>query len=296
MLRDLLILTSRRKKGFLKVFLKEKNKLYCTLRAKFLLINGTRHSKVESAEQLKKQKGQANYPIMKDKTIRNFIKQLNSQKNSENIYVQPLTSTVDYAHVWQNHLHPLSKVRKLDGPHAFYFIKNAQQEYVGAVSMMGSDLHWVILSKFRKQGHLTCALQQVILPHIFQDNRDEQRITIDQNMIGAKNYKASIKVARSIGFVETSFFDGKSELKILRTQFKDAPYIDGHYSNISQERLEILVESAREHIKALLKIESELEMRIGFSDDVEDILLLINETKKIPALIEDAYWSAIARQ
>lgn len=77
----------------------------------------------------------------------------------------------------------------------FFFIKNELNQYVGAVFDMYSDLHWYIVPQSRKQGHLTKALKESILPYLFNEERDRQRITIEKAAIGKKNYLNSKNVA-----------------------------------------------------------------------------------------------------
>lgn len=43
-----------------------------------------------------------------------------------------------------------------------------------------------------------------ILPHLFQDDIQEQRITINRKEIGEGSYNALVAIAKPVGFIETS--------------------------------------------------------------------------------------------
>ena len=227
---------------------------------------------------------------MTEKDLKRFINELNKNKAEEYIFLRPLTPGVDFATVWDHTIHPLTKVRSLFPPNSFYFIKNTDGYYVAAVSDMDYDLHWFVLPKYRGKGYLTNSLKSVILPHLFQDNRSEQRITVDKNAIGKKNYSASIKVAKALGFIQTSNWAGKTELKISNSNFARLPYIGGKNTTIPEERIKIIIARAKKIGKELFKIESELEMKMGFTDEIEKIKEIVVEVKRVPDLIHDAYW------
>lgn len=229
---------------------------------------------------------------MTEKNLKALIDHLNKGKASEYIFLRPLTETVDFAIVWDVITHPLTNSKSLFGPLNFYFIKNSEGIYVSTVADKGTDLHWYVLPKHRGKGHLINSLKTTILPHLFQDNRSEQRITIDINSIGKKNYAASMKVAQSVGFLQTRDMAGTIELKISNASFSEAPYLEGQNSQISEDRIKFLADRARELGKELMKIESELEMKIGFTFDVEEIKEIAQSVNKIPNLIHEARWSA----
>src|SRR5690606_7632934 len=100
----------------------------------------------------------------------------------------------------------------------FFFIKNNKGKYVGAVYDAFNDLHWYILEKERKKGHLTKALKEIIIPYIFlcEDfSREFQKISIAGGW-GDKDYENSRKVAENVGFkainkYETEFILNKED-------------------------------------------------------------------------------------
>lgn len=58
----------------------------------------------------------------------------------------------------------------------YFFIKNDNQ-CVGIIFDMDTDLHWFILKKYRRQGHLYNALQNSILPFLKSEGKNNQRCT-----------------------------------------------------------------------------------------------------------------------
>jgi hypothetical protein len=136
---------------------------------------------------------------MTEEEIKKYIDQLNNESHNESIFIRPISSLVDIAKVWPKQPE-LCESMNIDIPsYDFFFIKNKSSKYVGAVLDMNRDLHWFILKKHRKNGYLTNALKESILPYIFYKDREEQRITIDKN-IGKENYLDSKKVAIKLGF------------------------------------------------------------------------------------------------
>lgn len=222
------------------------------------------------------------------KQLNKFIRDLNLNKANEYVFLRPLTTTVDFAIVWDYTINPLTKIKSLFMPLPFYFIKNAENIYVAAVSDMCSDLHWLVLPKFRGNGYLTNALKETILPYLFQEKRGEQRITIDLNAIGIKNYNASLKVAKSLGFIESKNVNGKTEMTLSESVFSGVGFIKGQNSEIQEGRVKILKDRAREISKELLKIQSELEMKLGIKEDLNEIKEIAKMVEGIPNLIQDA--------
>ncbi len=135
---------------------------------------------------------------MKEEDIKKFIEIMNAGRNEETIFLRKINNNVEFAKVWE-------KEPELDDnpgceipSYKFFFIKNDNGKYIGAVLDMNRDLHWYILEGFRKNGYLTRSLREAILPYLFYDEfgeRNEQRITINKENIGKRNYINSKKVA-----------------------------------------------------------------------------------------------------
>ncbi|MVN22182.1 hypothetical protein [Mucilaginibacter arboris] len=178
----------------------------------------------------------------------------------------------------------------MDISRTFYFIKNTEGNYIGIVYNMNGDLHWLILPNYRGKGLLTNALSKTILPHIFQDNRKEQRITIDRERIGDLYYLASLKVALAVGFTIKENNARRTELTIERSKFEKVPFIDGINTSLSDNRKNKIVDKAREITFELFKITSELEMKKGFTYEVEEVKTIAESVKKATDIIYDICW------
>lgn len=199
---------------------------------------------------------------MSEKEIKKYIRRINQNKGSESIFTRELNKEVEIARVW-------SKQPKLndeiEGDFSsyisnFFFIKNKDGKCIGAVVDMIQDLHWYILKDYRKQGHLTRALQSSIIPYIFyeENKRSVQKITIEKG-IELKNYKNSKKVAMNLGFKPTNYEETEFELNVndFNWEFDN---INEKNKGVSNERLEVLRKKSAYAYKILLKISDELIM------------------------------------
>lgn len=140
---------------------------------------------------------------MSDKEIKKYIDRLNNNQGQKTIFLEEISKAVDYATVYSKVpskgyiIDPFSK-------HRFYFIKNDKtSKYIGAVHNGGSDLHWYIIPKHRKKGHLTKALKNYILKDIL-DKKETQKISISKSSLTKENYENSLKVALKCGFKITT--------------------------------------------------------------------------------------------
>jgi hypothetical protein len=130
-----------------------------------------------------------------DKYIIQLINKLNRFPNHKNCVKVGIGKNVELAHIWDKE--DFSDSHK---PYTYFLIKE-NEKYVGAVLDMSHDLHWVILPKHRKKGHLSKALKQVVLPYLLEETvRLEQKISIKRYEIGETNYQNSLRVALNVGF------------------------------------------------------------------------------------------------
>ena len=137
---------------------------------------------------------------MKNTDIHQLIERLNRRLYIKNrIFISALSATVDCIKIWEP---LLESCPNASAPQRFYCIKNKEGSYVAAVLDMGEhNLHWYVLPLFRKQGHLTRAMQSVIINHLFED-REQQFITIDST--DHSHILASQRVALKLGFKRNS--------------------------------------------------------------------------------------------
>lgn len=219
---------------------------------------------------------------MSEKYLKSLIDKLNKGKTNGLIHLRSLSESVDFAKVWLKAPKKSDSITSPDEPYSFYFIKNEEGVYVAAVLDMSNDLHWFVQRKYRKKGYLTSAMRQVILPHLFQD-RDSQRITIEESQIGQKNYLSSKRVAIQLGFVE-----GNDEGEFYITSDKvNRDVIWGEDRLFSADRLEQLKREVNYLGKSLWLIQSEVEMNLGESDFTRKLLNLAREVRSSAIRLED---------
>lgn len=203
---------------------------------------------------------------MTDRDIRKYIYRLNRGQGKESIFTRQISAFVDVAKVW--HTQPKQKIY-VQEPYRFFFIRNEDMKYIGAIFDMVGDLHWYVLPEHRKQGRLTVALKEVILPYIFfnefEDEKENQRITVRSHEIGLENYVNSKKVALGAGFKpineeETEFIISKDDIDIENIKFDESI---GGFTTL--ERLKVLQQRVAYAHQILLKTSDELLM--NFKDD-----------------------------
>lgn len=129
---------------------------------------------------------------MKYKTIQKYIDRLNNGKGQKSIFISEISKNVSYGNVFVKRSNPA-----LSSKHEFYFIKNNNNKYVGAVLNSGTELQWYISPMHRRKGHLTKSLKDSILPHILI-----KKVSINANIFDdtLSSFKSSSKVAIQCGF------------------------------------------------------------------------------------------------
>lgn len=224
---------------------------------------------------------------MTNKYLKSLIDTLNKNKTDGLIHLRPLTATVDFAKVWTEKPKPTDNISFPDGPYKFYFIKNLDGLFVATVLDMERDLHWFVDSKHRQQGHLTKAMKEIILFHLFQD-REEQRVTIDKNQIGEKDFISSQNVALSLGFVQAD----NNDYVLTRDKYQTDNFIYGQNTQITEDRLDELKKKINYLGRSLWVIQTEIEMKLGDTDYTEELKELVDEIKKQTWRLEDAWWES----
>jgi hypothetical protein len=222
---------------------------------------------------------------MIDKEIRKYINRLNNKKGQESIFTRPLSETVELSKVWSEQPKKTYSIVEDFPSYRFYFIKNTLGIYVGAILDMYSDLHWYIVPKQRKNGYLTKALKESVLPHIFYYNREVQRITI-QESIGKENYTNSKNVAIKIGF--NSINEDETVFELNKSDFKwENDNLTEHVKSIGNERIELLKKRVNHASNILLKVSDELQIAYDDDDKLSEISFKV---KDHVWKIEDLMW------
>jgi len=223
---------------------------------------------------------------MTEREIRKYIDRLNSGKACESIFTRQISKTVDVAKVWTERPKMTDNIIGIFSSYRFFFIKNELNEYVGAVLDMYQDLHWYIVPKSRKQGYLTTALKESILPYLFYDGKESQRITIEKSAIGEKNYLNSKSVALKLGFKAINEAETEFELKKIDFNWDNENFEEIN-SEINSERFEKLRKRAFYAYKTLYKISDELLMTVNEDKELKEVA---EEVRKYTWKIEDLEW------
>jgi RimJ/RimL family protein N-acetyltransferase len=223
---------------------------------------------------------------MRDREIRKYIDRLNNGNSSESIFARQISKSVDVAKVWTEQPKITDNIIGNFGSYRLFFVKNETDLYVGAVLDMYHDLHWYIVPEHRKKGYLTKALRESILPYLFYDEREIQKITIEKDSIGEKNYLNSRNVALKLGFKPINDFESEFELKQSNFNWENEN-LDETNSTIKTERFETLRKRVFYAYKTLYKISDELLMTV---DDDKDLKEIANEVRKYTWKIEDLEW------
>lgn len=205
---------------------------------------------------------------MTDKYIIQLINKLNRNPNHKDCVKVSIGKNVELAHIWEKENFSNSHI-----PYTYFLIKE-NEKYVGAVLDMTNDLHWVILPKYRKKGHLSKALKQVVLPHILEEMpRLEQKISINRFEIGETNYQNSLKVALSVGFKQID----EENLVFDYNALDEKEYqLDYQYKGLPEEEFNNCINKLQKLAKQINIIGSKIEL--GYGKEIEEYTnLAINE-------------------
>jgi RimJ/RimL family protein N-acetyltransferase len=232
---------------------------------------------------------------VKNETLNSLIESLNKNQYQEDIFLKSLSDDVDFAFVWVDE--NLNKLKKSFHPYKMYFIKNKKKQYVGAVLDMGgdNDLHWFVVTKYRKRGYLTNALINTILPHLFLD-RKEQKISIDKSQLSEQDALNSIKVAEKVGFTileaddENDIYESheksKFEYLLLKNKVKKFVKILNSHT-LQKERLKLLLARIDILATSINVIRYEFDASLGKSCNLKNIS---KSLKYQQMKLEDLWW------
>ncbi|WP_323758278.1 hypothetical protein [Roseivirga sp.] len=219
---------------------------------------------------------------MRYRDIRKYIDLLNKGNIEEVIFLRPISENVDLAKVWHRQSRKTGGVVcSLD----FFFIKNEDEIYIGAILDMCDDLHWYIVPKQRKKGYLTRALTNEVLPYIFLNGRESQRITVSPGL-GRLAYLNSKSVATKVGFKSIDKEESVFLLEERDESFQDKT-IQERNMGLSKDRCEILKRRVNDLSKELHKISDELKMAYGDDSCLKEIS---KEVYSYVHIIEDLEW------
>ena len=192
---------------------------------------------------------------MTEKYILQLINKLNRFPNYKDCVKVGISKNVELAHIWYKEGFSDSHV-----PYTYFLIKD-NNKYIGAVLDMTHDLHWVVLPKHRKKGHLSKALKHVILPYLLEEtDRLEQKISINRNQIGEINYHNSLRVALNIGFKQ---IDEENLVFDYNSLDEDEYQLDYNHKGLTRKELDFEINELQKIAKKLNKISSKIEFAFG---------------------------------
>jgi len=203
---------------------------------------------------------------MTDKTIKFIIDLINSGQSSDLIFTRPLTQQVLIGRVWvKNDKGDICT----DSGYNMFFIQNKRKVTVAAVVDMGrQDLHVFVHPKHRKRGHLVKALRSVILPFLFEQGREEQRITFQT--------VEAMRHAENVGFHITS--DDSAVITPECIPKTHVPCLGTIVPTDSQiERIKIRIKMAVDHLRMA---RDDFESAFGEDDTWEGLDYLAREVAK----------------
>ena len=214
---------------------------------------------------------------MTDQQLESLIDSLNNNTAGELIFLTPLSTLVEYGKAWA--MKPCPTLASYQ-PQKIYCIKNDEGIYVAVVLDAGNDLYWLVSKQYRRQGHLPKALQEIILPHIFQYRR-EQRITINKHVLDEGCVTAATKIAVKAGFVKAGGDTEVSTYHVQHTgQVIDKNFKEPGNTVIPKERIVALKKQINFISQSLLLVQTEIEIKRGVSKYSEKLKELCNDIYK----------------
>lgn len=196
---------------------------------------------------------------MTDKYIIQLINKLNRFPNFKDCVKVYIGGNIELAHIWEKENFSNSYI-----PYTYFLIKD-DNKYIGAVLDMTHDLHWVVLPKHRKKGHLSKALKQVILPYLLEEtDRLEQKISINRNQIGESNYQNSLRVALNIGFKQ---IDEENLVFDYNSLDEEDCQLDFQYKGLPDDEFNNCLNLLQKLAKQINVIGSKIEL--GYGKDLE---------------------------
>ena len=213
---------------------------------------------------------------MTDETIASLLDKINDGFSADWAFVRPISTNIKFGRVWTD---LPNGVVAFERGYPFYFIHSMEGQCIGAVLDMGpSDLHVFVKPEYRRQGVMTRALRDTILPHLFRDNRSEQCMTF--------------LTAESRGLIEKLGFEfvdeGKAKItaekcqKIVFSEDKRLPFPEDRMKAI-MKRIGIAA--------SLLRMASEECALYLDSEFVEEIEFHEGDLRSLSGRVEDAWWA-----
>jgi hypothetical protein len=213
---------------------------------------------------------------MTNSSLNKLIDKLNSGKMRYLFTFINLSDTVQFAKVWFQE--PKGETA-YESAHDFFFIKNQDGLYVAVVFDMKNDLHVYVKKPYRKHGHLSNAMNNLIFPWLYQNGRINQNITFRDSRV--RKYFAKYWLFTVVNFesksaeIDLSGFSSISEIipKRVHLTFDDFKNV-----KIKINRARMYLEMIKEQLEAAYRncgntyIEDSIEELLWLDDKVQDFI------------------------
>lgn len=213
---------------------------------------------------------------MTNETIESVIDSINDGSSVDRIFPRPLIDNVAIAKVWPEY--PKGVTFGEEG-YNFYLVYSEDRRCVAAILSMGPDnLHVYVKEEYRRQGIMTRALRDVVLPHLLRNTQTEQRVTF--NAIESRG------MLEKAGF--TIMDDGRAV--ITAQQCKTVNFAADALLPFPEERMKAL--KTRLAIAASLVKMSCEEMELYNGNELRDYEeAVMDSILCLRTLVEDAWWA-----
>lgn len=215
---------------------------------------------------------------MTNQALEKLIDDLNDGDAQGLIFINHLQENVYLGRVWTD----LPKGSSNNIPYyTVYFIKN-DEKFIGAVLDMGSqDLHCFLKTEYRGKGIICNTLKDIILPHLFSEDRVEQALTFET--------KEAAKSAELAGFElinnKTAYIH-KTDIKSFsgKISFESANKISAERKSRVFNRIRIAKEYLHLVKADLLSCYSE--------EELDDITYVIDDIGELNGIIDDLWFNS----
>jgi hypothetical protein len=197
---------------------------------------------------------------MTNEAIENIIDTLNKNKINEFVFISELPQNVDFAKVWMKE--PQGRIVN-ERSYEFYLIKNELEIYIAAVLDMGNDLHIFVKKDSRKKGYLSRAINNVILPKLYQSGRNKQIITFIDHGMGEY-------VKKNWGFTLINNTSAEKDLSC----YANIPRIIPKFKNITNDEFNLIKKNIDKARLYLTMVKEKIEASYGEDSNIylDDLL------------------------
>ncbi|WP_194972535.1 hypothetical protein [Aquiflexum lacus] len=200
---------------------------------------------------------------MRDETIRDLLRNLNKGKGKNLVFKSSIGGNIEFAKVWIYQKNGFTYKSQF-----FFLIKNDLGKYVAAVCGF-NNLHWYTLFEERRKGYLSKALKEYIIPFIWGKELHPIEYPINISIsrgIGPRNFKASINLAKSIGFKCANPNEDLAEMNLNYNElnFPTNKLKVDHY--ISKQSIDSIKQKTKTIIDIYNQIKDEIFVKVGNQD------------------------------